>query len=167
MIDLTEALYKFDPNLSGLFNWAGALDFASELAIRTAAQQLSANLIPRCTGLALFAARELLDTIKQALAILQVPALQRAVGATSVWLAVHNTTQRFLGQTTDISARVTRAKSGELILAWLAEVLPRLDDPQPGTLVELNQPVIGAAAAWLQASLSLRGSDTAPGHTSN
>jgi hypothetical protein len=156
MIDLAEALYKLDeyPALG-----AGPGPY-EETRLRTAASHLAANLVVRSDGMAAFAARDILATIEDALAILKHAAVQQSVGARTVWGAVRTITQRYLNEQVDVASYVTRAKSGMIVLAWLAEVVLHVSDHR-ARLVTVDHPVIPAATAWLQASLSL-GERSAP-----
>ena len=157
MIDLTEALYKLDEH-PGFGSGAGPYEATR---LRTAASQLAANLIPRSGGMTSFAARDILATTQEALTILKQASVQQAVGARSVWGAVRNLTERYLNEQVDISVHVTRGKSGVIVLAWLAEVLPQLHS-YGGSFAPPDHPVIPAAAGWLQASLSLEEQNVAP-----
>jgi hypothetical protein len=146
MIDLTEAVSKLE---------AAPLSIpASEYPARAAARQLANNLVSRSGGMAAFAARDFLDTLKSALDILKEPAVQQSVGARTVWGAVRGITRQYLREPdTDIAAHVTRGKSGMLVLAWLSDVFLLLDDES--RVVPPGHPVIGAALTWMQASLSI------------
>jgi hypothetical protein len=148
MIDLAEALYQLEPvpTLGSRFR--------AEIPLRLAAQRLAANLIPRSGGMAAFAARDLLRTLAEALAILKQEPVQQVLGARSVWAALRQMAQRYLQEEVDVSTHVTRGKAGLAVLAWLAEVLPRVEDDATA-LVSPDHPVVGEAAAWLQASLTL------------
>jgi hypothetical protein len=150
MIDLTEALSRIGEQYPvGL-----AYGSHEETRILATAAQLAANLAPRSGGMTAFAARDILSTTQQALEILNQPEVQHALGARSVWTAVRIVAERYLDESPDIPSHVTRGKSGLLVLAWLAETLPRLSGLGPG-LAAPNDPVVGAATNWLQASLSL------------
>ena len=150
MIDLTEALARIGEQYPvGL-----AYGPYEETRIRAAAAQLASNLAPRSGGMTGFAARDILTNTQQALEILKQPEVQRALGARSVWTAVRIVGERYLDESPDIPSHVTRGKSGLLVLAWLAEILPRLSGLGPG-LAAPDDPVVGAATAWLQGSLSL------------
>lgn len=126
----------------------------ADLQIRMSARQLAANLIARGGGITVFAAGDLLSAIKTALEILKQPAIQHAVGANSVWLAVRSLAQSYLNEQPEIGAHTVRAKAGMLLLAWLAEALPRLEQTSTPLISASNQ-VIGAAFSWLQATLDL------------
>ena len=160
LIDVAEALHAVQPD-----RLVGPLP-ASQVALRTVAAQLAANLIPRSGGIAAYAAREILDAIAQALAIFRNEALQGALGGRSVWLTVRNVAQRYLDEDPQIGPHITRGRSGTQMLEWLAEVLPRLEQ-LGGSLIAPGHPVVGAATAWLQATLGLyQSAEAAAGRTS-
>jgi hypothetical protein len=148
LIGLAETLHAVQPD-----RLVGPLP-ASQVPLRTAAAQLAANLIPRSGGMAAYAARDILDAIAQALAILRNETLQGVVGGRSVWLTVRAVAQRYLGEDPQIDPHLTRGRSGTQMLEWLAEVLPRLEQ-LGGSLITARHPVVGAATAWLQATLGL------------
>lgn len=150
MINLTEALYKLDES-PGLGAKPAPFE---ETRLRMAASALADNLLPRSGGITAFASRDILEATQEALAILKHAEVQQAVGAHSLWSAVRNIAESYLNVTVEISAHVTRGQSGVLILAWLAEVLPRLHKTT-GVLASFNDPILTAATAWLQASLDL------------
>ena len=108
-----------------------------------------------------FAAQEILKTIQAAVRILQQPNVQHAFGARSIWTAVHAIGSRYLHLDHDTSAFVARGKSGLVLLSWLADSLPHLNDTHP--LITLDHPAIGAATEWLQASLAIREAGTETG----
>ncbi len=150
MTAFAEALYKLDEHSSSNAQ-AGTYE---ETRLRSAASQLAANLISRSGSIISFAARDMLEVIRQALEILKLTPVQQALGSSSVWGAVRAITERYLNESIDISSHVTRGQSGMMVLAWLAEALPHLGEYR-APLVGLDHPAIIAAAGWLQASLAL------------
>jgi hypothetical protein len=150
MINLCESLYKLDEQtLGGKYASPHA-----QVRVLTAARNLAENLLNKGGGMTAFAAKEILDVIQTAVQILQQPGVQHAFGARSLWTAVRAVASRYLHINPDTSSYVTRGKSGLILLSWLADSLPHLNDNQP--LVTLDHPVIGAATEWLQASLTIR-----------
>jgi hypothetical protein len=143
MIDLAEDLARDDPDAP-----------YNDIQIRASARQLAANLTARGGGIASFAARDLLTAIKAALEIVKRPEAQRAVGASSAWIAVSNIARMYLNEEVEINAHVVRGKAGMLVLAWLSESLPNLEETGP-PLVHPGDQVAGAALAWMQSSLDL------------
>jgi len=148
MIGLTEAMHKLYPFP------AFATGSASEAGVRTAAQELAANLAPRSGGMASYAEQEILKAIRDAVAILSFVPLQRAVGSSSLWAAVASVTRSAGEPVTDPSEHLERGQAGMTLLAWLAQVLPWLDG-SAGPLLTPQSPVLEAATAWLQMSLSI------------
>ena len=122
--------------------------------IQYAGRQLSANLASRSGGIMPFAARDIMASIRQSIDILKQPAVQRAVGARSVWSAVRRANERYLRRTVDLGTHVQRGRSGLLILSWLGNNLPKLSGAGDLSL-PADPTVISAATQWLQASLSL------------
>ncbi len=160
MIDLTEALYKLNPTptLEALFHQGVAP--VSEVSLQIAAQALAANLLPRSGGMAAYAGRDILSTIQEGLEILKEPAVQQSVGAHSVWSAVQNIGDSYLHASADVDSHVRRGKAGMIVLAWLADTAPSLDNTAALRL-DPRSDAVGAAAAWLEASLSLREGEAA------
>jgi hypothetical protein len=105
-------------------------------------------------GITAFLAQEVLQALREGLAILAGPALRSAFRAMDTWMVVASI-QRLAGLRPENPAPfVRRGKAGMTVLAWLAEASPVLGDPaQP--LVGLDHPVIGAAVEWLQTSLDI------------
>jgi len=150
MIDMAESLYKLgDESIGAAYGSPHA-----QTRLLTTARSLAENLLNRSGGMTAFAAREILNTIQAAVQILQQPAVQRALGARSLWTTVRAITSRYLHQSGETSAYVTRGKSGLVLLSWLADSLPQLNTTRP--LATLDNPVIDAASEWLQASLTIR-----------
>jgi hypothetical protein len=150
MIDLAESLYKLGDNSIGA-------DYGSPLAqtrLLTTTRNLAENLLNRSGGMTAFAASEILNTIQAAVQILRQPAVQRAVGGRSLWTSVRAIATRYLHRNTEISAFVTRGKSGLVLLSWVADTLPQLNANRP--LTTLDHPVVAAASEWLEASLTVR-----------
>lgn len=128
--------------------------YVSEVPVRAAAAQLADNLLPRSGGMAVFAARDLLSTIKASLAILQQKQVQRRFRAVSVWTAVGNIRRMTGVGGNSTSSHVTRGKAGMLVLAWLAD---SFSTPRTQQLVPPESPLPDAASSWLQATASLGG----------
>lgn len=144
MIDLCEALsaLETDPGV------------AAGIRVHTAASALSGALLPTAGGATEYAARDCLDTLRDALEILKTQEVQRMFGARGVWAAVREIARRYLGEQTDIVSRVARGRAGTTVLAWLAESLPRVGDTR-AVLVPPGSEVPGAAVGWMQATLTL------------
>lgn len=150
MIDLTEAIYQWE----GSPLWGGTPGAREETRVRLTARMMAANLLPRSRGMTPFAAREILGAMQAALEIFKEVEVQRFFGAPTLWGAVEQSFQRYHGRTPDVPSHLGRARAGQAVLAWLAEVLPQLETTSTPVLTR-GHPVITAAAAWMQASLAI------------
>lgn len=150
MIDFTEALFKLEEQP---FQIAGSSTIQT-VRLRSAASRLAANLSSHTSGMESFAAHDILTVIKQAFEILKQPAIQRALHVRSVWQAVRELTERYLGERVDLTNHLRRGQAGMTVLAWLAEALPGLETAT-GVQPPPDATVVAAASSWLQASLAL------------
>jgi hypothetical protein len=148
MIDFCESLYKADQD-PGF-----GTGFTNETPVRETGAGLASNLLPRAGGMVIVASRDLLETVGKAVALFKQVPLQQALGAHSLWGAVRNVAQSYLGVGADVDTHVIRGKAGMQVLAWLAEKLPALGE-SGGRLLSPGDPVMGAAGSWLETSLTL------------
>lgn len=173
MVDLCEALHKFDPDLPASavlgLRISMPLDYMAEQALRARALSLINNLERHAGGVALFAARELVDFATVAVALLKTLSRAGALGSRNMWDLVRMTAERYLRRdAAPIALRVERAKSGELVLAWLAASQIQLARQESAPIVSSTRaiaPVMRAARAWLEATLALRTSEGQGAHT--
>jgi hypothetical protein len=139
----------------------GALAPAISVRLRTAALRLVDSLSGRLGGIASFAAAELLEQLRFAIAIFRMPAVQHAVGATSLWGAVRAILLRYRNERVDPSTFVARAQSGQALLAWLADSAAALF---AGTAaVPITEDVVSHAIRWIDA----RATEARPGAAVN
>ena len=101
-----------------------------------------------------FAARDILAAVKEALEIVKERGVQALFGAPSVWATVRHIIQRYHGEMPEVTSHLARAKAGQTVLAWLAEILPHLNQYSTPVLASGHE-VISAAAAWMQATLEI------------
>jgi hypothetical protein len=158
MIDLAEAIFQMEPMLA-------RPTAQMQVRLRLAVTRLAASLTSRSGGIASFAARDLLRSIQEAIDILKETPLQRALGANSAWSALEAINRLYLHEQVDVDAHVRRAKSGAVLLGWVAASLGRVDDPSP--IIAGGDPVVGAASEWLEASLAIEESRTSYTATSS
>lgn len=157
MVEMTEALYKLD-ELAAAGERGG---IAQQARVRRAARTLVEGLAGAASGLTLFLAEDLLQTMRSALAIFRHPAILGLFAVRDLWGAVASA--RRLGRlpTRPAADHMRRGKAGMTVLAWVAEASPHLEEGgQP--LVGLDNPVIAAAIEWLEASLSIADSIEPP-----
>ena len=156
MLALCEALYKLDEQATNA-NYGG---ISQQMRVRTSAARVLAQLLETAGGITVFLAQEILQSLREAIAILKRPELLAALGARDIWSAIERIDR--LAHTPHNPARlyVQRGRAGMTVLAWLAEAAPLLDR-QSNALVQLDHPVIGAALDWMQAALAIGEADAA------
>ena len=150
MLTLCEALYKLDERATN----ASFGGMSQQARVRSSAARVLAQLLGTAGGITVFLAQEILQSLREAIAILKHPQLLAALGARDVWSAIARIDR--IAHTRHHPARlyVQRGRAGMTVLSWLAEAAPLLDR-QSGALVQLDHPVIGAALDWMQAALSI------------
>jgi hypothetical protein len=126
----------------------------AEHAVRSTAAALASALLPKSGGITLFAAREIATAIREAMSILESTSIQAMVGQHTLWGTVQTFGRLYLGRELQVTEHVDRGRAGSLLLAWLAETSPHLEDGLDGSLVPDNS-IIAAAAAWLEATSTL------------
>ena len=156
MLALCEALYKMDESATNA-SYGGV---SQQMRVRLAASRVLAQLLGQAGGITVFLAQEILQSLREAIAILKQPALLAALGARDIWSAIERIDR--IAHTPHHPARlyVQRGRAGMTVLAWLAEAAPLLER-QSGALVQLDHPVIGAALDWMQAALAIGEADAA------
>jgi len=156
--------------LSQMIELAGALNHLSsdpiygrtpsaEEAVRIAAETLASNLVPRAGGITLFAAREITNAVREATAILEIPQVQAIAGQHTLWGAVSVMSRLYLGVEPDLMNHLDAGRAGALILAWVAEVVPGIENGPLASLVP-DESIISAAATWLSATMALQHLDS-------
>lgn len=149
MLGLCEALYRLDE--PGGANRIGT--FESQARIRSAARSLAQNLGAASTGVTAFMAGEIVAMMKDAFAILSHADLRHCFGARDVWGVVAGIGRFSRWPPGQPAAYVRRGKAGLSVIAWLADVADLLG--ATSSLVTTENPVVSAAAEWMQATLSL------------
>jgi hypothetical protein len=150
MLALCEALYKLDEAATNA-TYGG---LSQQARVRSAARTLSTALADAGGGITVFLAQEILQGLRAALAVLNNPGLRRALGAHDTWAAIAAIDRLSRTKRPDPRLYVRRGKAGMIVLAWLADAAPHIDDAAPA-LVGLDHPVIAAAYDWMQAELAI------------
>src|SRR5262249_45241020 len=109
MVQLTDALAKI-----GSDPIAAVLPTSQDL-LRTPAEALAENLLPRTRGITLFAAQELVRDTREALAVFEQRSIQQALGESTVWGAVRGVSRLYLGEQPDVTSHLTRGKAGSIL----------------------------------------------------
>ncbi|MES2318829.1 MAG: hypothetical protein V4631_15215 [Pseudomonadota bacterium] len=163
MLTLCEALYKLDERATNA-NYGG---MAQQARVRSSAARVLAQLLGTAGGITVFLAQEILQSLREAIAILKHPQLLAALGARDVWTAIARIDRIAYTRHQPARLYVQRGRAGMTVLSWLAEAAPLLDR-QTGALVQLDHPVIAAALEWMQAALSIGEAEAAaPSPTPN
>lgn len=116
-----------------------AAPYAARAAVLADELRLLAS--QRGTGIAAFAARDIVAQVREALTLLGRPEVLRALsGATSAWDAIRRFGPALLGRPIHPDRHVARATSGQRLLAWLRG---------PARLNSRTDPVISDAQRWL------------------
>lgn len=162
MLTLCEALYKLDENSSNA-NYGG---MNQQMRVRAAAGRLLAHLLNAAGGITVFLAQEILQSLREAIAILRQRDLLAAFGARDLWAAISRIDRLAHTQHPAAQLYVQRGKAGMTVLSWLADAAPYLENPS-GVLVNLDHPVIPAAVEWLQAALAIGEAEASAANSSS
>ena len=149
MLELCESLTRLEEA-------GGTNEYGSNMGqarVRTAARALAQNLGDAGGGMTAFVASEVMQTLKTAFAILGHADLRGPLHARDVWDVVRGIARLGRSEMPDAQPYVRRGKAGMLVIAWLADSLEKVLGGGP--LVQLGDPVIGAAFDWVDATLVL------------
>jgi hypothetical protein len=113
------------------------------------AGDLGRELSDKATGIAGFAAREIVAQIREALALLRDPDVARALGGGAPFALVSRWGPGLLGRPLAVSRRLDRATSGLALLRWIADGAANLD--AAARAVGRGHPLVAAAETWLLA----------------
>jgi hypothetical protein len=124
------------------------------VGVRTHARALADHLLTHSGTISAFAARDLLEVVRTALAILTHPRVMAAFLARTPWDVIRSLAQRLHSPDPRTGPHLRRARAGMRILNWLADALPALADASAFRLAP-DDPVIAAAGEWIEESLAL------------
>jgi len=114
-----------------------------EARVATVGGDLARKLSDRATGIAGFAAREIVSQIREAVAVLQAPDVARALGGGTPYAILQRWGPRILGRPLEVMRDFERAESGLYLLRWLAH------RGGHGAAIARRDPVVAAAERWL------------------
>ena len=126
---------------------------------RTMALRLAENLAEASNDMTLFLAREVLDSLGKAIAILNHPQVKARLMARTLWDSVAKVDRQFGRPARSTLTHLRRGRAGMAVLAWLADVYETLET-RGGTLIEEDSPVVDAAIDWIDETLSLADEDS-------
>lgn len=127
---------------------AGRRESIRHLQVRAAqiGLELAGELSARATGIAAFAARDIVQQIRDALALLADPDLAQALGGGGPWTLLARHAPLLLDRRVEAERHVARALAGRAIVEWLAGNADRL---VAGTAAPTAaDPVVHAALAY-------------------
>jgi hypothetical protein len=127
---------------------AGRRDSIRHLQVRASVigLELASELTARATGIAAFAARDIVQQVRDALAVLTDPDLVQALGGGSPWLLVARHAPSLLRRPVNTTRSVARAMAGRELVEWLGRNIDRLT---AGTAAPTaGDPVVRAALAY-------------------
>jgi hypothetical protein len=128
--------------------------------ISVAAEQLATSLSARSAGITAFAAREIVETIRSALAILESRDVLAAFGQRSVEGLLVSQGPALVGRALDPMTCFDRARAGQQILSWLADVGASVEGGR--VTVTPADAVVHAATGWQALGPSRAGARPAP-----
>lgn len=123
----------------------GTLDLQARMGVL--ARDLAQALSERATGIAGFAARDIVQQIREALAILREPDLATALGGGPEAAIIARHAPSVLGRPVNVRACLDRAAAGFEVIAFIAGAGAARGTPAVGP----GHPIVGAAERWLAA----------------
>lgn len=141
LLDLCDAIMK-------------AIDGGSQGRVRAAAALLAENVAHASNDMVQILARDILDSLGAAIAILNHPDVRAMLAARTMWDAVAAIDRRFRRASRPTLTHLRRGRAGMAVLAWLADKIDSLDDA-PGALVTNGDLVVDAAIDWVDETLSI------------
>ncbi len=131
-----------------------AADGGSQGRARQASIQVAENVSGAASGMVLMLARQILDTLSQAIAILNNAQVRTLLHARTLWDAVAAIDRKFRRTPRPTLTLLRRGRAGMAVLAWLAEHVDTIET-SGGVLVQPNDPVVDSAVDWVDETLSI------------
>ncbi len=153
LLDLCDAMMK-------------AIDGGSQGKVRATAMRLVENIAQASNDMVQMLARDILDSLSRAIAILNHPSVRTMLGSRTMWDAVAAIDRRFRRDARPTLAHLRRGRAGMAVLAWLADNVDMLDSGS-GALVRNGDLVVDAAIDWVDETLSILRNDSNAGPSGN
>jgi hypothetical protein len=102
----------------------------------------------------LMLAREILDTLAHAIAILNNQQILTLLHVRTLWDAIGAIDGKFRRDARPTLTMLRRGRSGMAVLAWLAEHVDTIETGG-GALIHPNDPVVDSAVDWVDETLSI------------
>jgi hypothetical protein len=136
-----------------------SVDGGSQGRVRQSGIRLAENIAAAANDMVRMAARDIFDSVSQAIAILNHAEVRTMLGARTLWDAVGAIDRRFRRRPQPTLSHLRRGRAGMAVLAWLADAVDTLEQSS-GALVSGGDPVVDSAIEWVDETLSLvRGQD--------
>ena len=149
LLDLCDAIMK-------------AADGGSQGKVRTGGIRLAENIAQAANDMIQMMAREILDGLGNAIAILNHPQVRTMLRARTLWDGVTSIDRRFKRPPRPTLTHLRRGRAGMAVLAWLADEINTIEQ-SAGALISAGDTVIDAAIDWVDETLSIvRGEEEAP-----
>jgi hypothetical protein len=146
LLDLCDALMKVS-------------DGGSQGRVRASGMHLAENIASAANEMVQMAARDILDSLGQAIAILNHAEVRAMLMARTLWDVVTAIDRRFRRAPRPTLSHLRRGRAGMAVLAWLADAVPTLEQGT-GKVVAAGDVVIDSAVEWVDETLALvRGED--------
>jgi hypothetical protein len=126
--------------------------------VRAAGVQLAENVGASANDMVLMMARDIVESLRQAIAILNHQQVRALLGARTLWDSVAAIDWRFHRPTRPTLNHLRRGRAGMAVLAWLADALQNIDQGT-SAIVRPGDSVVGAAVDWVDESLSIARSE--------
>ncbi len=139
-----------------------AVDGGGQGRARAAAARLAENVAAASNDMVQMLAREILQSLGQAIAILNHPSVRAMLAARTMWDAVTAIDRRFRRTSRPTLTHLRRGRAGMAVLAWLADHVDTIEGGG-GSLVSNGDLVVDAAIDWVDETLSIvRGESEQP-----
>jgi hypothetical protein len=141
MLDLCDAIIK-------------AAENGSPRQLHVAATRLSENIGGAANDALLMMAREIIDTLSKAIAILNNPAIRAILAARTLWDAVGAIDRRLRRPPRGTLNHLRRGRAGMAVIAWVADVLTEVDRDGSAALMP-PEVIVTAALDWIDETVAL------------
>jgi hypothetical protein len=131
-----------------------SVDGGSQGRVRQSGIRLAENIASAANDMVRMAARDIFDSVSQAIAILNHAEVRAMLASRTLWDAVAAIDRRFRRPARPTLSHLRRGRAGMAVLAWLADAVDTLEQGS-GALVAGGDPVVDAAIEWVDETLSL------------
>ncbi|MDO9367737.1 MAG: hypothetical protein Q7T68_04135 [Sphingopyxis sp.] len=141
MLDLCDAIIK-------------AAESGAPRQLHVAATRLAENIGGTANDALLMMAREIIDTLSKAIAILNNPAIRAMLAARTLWDAVGAIDRRLKRPPRGTLNHLRRGRAGMAVIAWVADILTEVDRDGPAALIP-PEIIVSAALDWIDETVAL------------